>query len=228
MTSDQERWAKPVDSLHVGHELPPDAINRVEGQRVASLAGGFGKMWQKTYRIRLPGSEVTPQDVIRAWREHFRYFWPKRAHFYGPSDPIAPGDVALINLTMPGGIKFSTGVLVIYVDDESFSFMTPEEHVFTGMITFSARSEGEDTVVQAQALIRPQDPLAELGMMFGGHRSEDNHWKHTLISLAKYFGMDAEPEMERVLVDRKRQWKHFGNIRRSPALHPAFRRRRGD
>ena len=225
--SEQERWAKPVDALHVGHELPPDAVNRnLEGHRVASVAGGFGKMWQKTYRIRLPGDEVSPQDVIRAWREHFRYFWPKGAHFYGPSSPVAPGDVALINTRMPGGITMSTGVLVIYADDESFSFIAPEGHAFNGLITFSAKTEGEETVVQVQFFIRTQDPLVEVAMTFGGHRMEDKHWKHTLESVAKYFGIETTAEMERVLVDKRRQWKHFGNIRRSAVLHAALRRKR--
>ena len=141
------------------HELPPDAINRnVEGRRVAALAGGFGKMWQKTYRVALPAAEVSPQDVIRAWREHFRYFFPKKAHFYGPDEPVAPGDVVLLNLTLPGGIKMSTGVLVIYADEESFTFQTPEGHQFTGIITFSAQRNEDETVVQIQALIRASGP----------------------------------------------------------------------
>lgn len=222
----EEGWADPVDALHVGHELPAEAFNRnVEGRRVAALAGGFGKMWQKTYRVRLPASEVSPQDVIRVWREHFRYFFPKQAHFYGPNDPVTPGDVVLLNLTMPGGIKMATGVLVIYADEESFTFQTPEGHQFTGIITFSARRTGDETIVQAQGLIRAQDPISELGMMLGGHRMEDKHWKHTLGSLARYFAVDAEVEMERVLVDKRRQWRYFGNIRRTAILRPAILRR---
>jgi hypothetical protein len=38
------------------------------------------------------------------------------------------------------------------------------------------------------------------------------------MSLAKYFGVAGTVEMERVLVDKRRQWKHFGSIRRSAAL----------
>ena len=33
---------------------------------------GFGKMWQKTYRIRLEGAGVTPADVIQAWKDELR------------------------------------------------------------------------------------------------------------------------------------------------------------
>ena len=39
---------------------------------------------------------------------------------------------------MPGGLKLSTGVLVLYADDESFTLMTPQGHMFAGWITFSA------------------------------------------------------------------------------------------
>jgi hypothetical protein len=128
---------------------------------------------------------------------------------------------------MPGGITMSTGVLVIYTDEESFSFIAPEGHAFNGLITFSARRESEDTIVQVQFIIRSQDPLVEVAMTLGGHRKEDNHWKHTLESVAKYFGIEAKAEMERVLMDRRRQWKHFGNIRRSAVLYAVLRRRRG-
>jgi hypothetical protein len=138
-------------------------------------------------------------------------------------------------MKMPGGVKLSTGILVVYSDEESFSFMTPEGHMFNGLLTFSARPEDGGIVVKAEALIRSQDPMYELAMTLGGHRKEDKHWVHTLEALAKHFGIEAKAEAHRTLVDRKRQWKHFGNIRRSAALRSAvypftapFRRKRHD
>ena len=35
-------------------------------------------------------------------------------------------------------MKLSTGVMVLYADDESFTLMTPQGHMFAGWITFSA------------------------------------------------------------------------------------------
>ena len=49
-------------------------------------------------------------------------------------------------------MRLSTGVRVIYADDESFSFMTPQGHMFAGMITFSAFDDDGVTVIQIQAL----------------------------------------------------------------------------
>jgi hypothetical protein len=219
---DEANWAKPVSELHVGHDLPSDAVNRnVEGRRVAGLSGGFGKMWQKTYRITLDGATVTPQLVVKAWKEHFPEFWPKGAKFFGPMASVTPGDVALLNMKMPGGVKLSTGILVLYADDESFSFITPEGHMFNAMITFSAHTKDAHTIAQVQAMFRTSDPLYEVAMAVGGSRKEDKHWNHTLTSLAKHFGVQAKPTMEKTLVDKRRQWKHFGNIRRSAALRSA-------
>lgn len=212
-------WAKPVSELRVSHELPAEAINlNVEGKRLAGMAGGFGKMWQKTYRVDLVGSGLQPEQVVKEWKENFPTFWPKKGKFYGPLTAISPGDVALLNLSVGGPAKLSTGIFVLYADDVSFSFINPEGHMFAGMITFSAHQSDNVTSAQVQALIRASDPMYELMMPVALHRQEDKFWKQTLQNLAKHLGVDAEAEMSRVLVDRKRQWEHWRNIRSNAAI----------
>jgi hypothetical protein len=214
---DEAYWAKPMSEFHLG-EMPAEAVNlNVEGRRVAAMAGGFGKMYQVTYKVRLEGTDATPQDVVRIWKERFASFWPKKNKFFGSTAPIAPGDVALLNVKT-GGVKTSTGILVLYADDESFSFMTPEGHMFNGMITFSAFDTGGVTVAQVQGLIRAQDPMYELGMTLGGKGAEDRMWLHVLQQLASHFGVEARATVERVVVDRKRQWEHWRNIKKNAAL----------
>ena len=56
------------------------------------------------------------------------------------------------------------GVFVLYSDDESFTFMTPTGHLFASWITFSAYEEDDCTVIQIHMLLRPNDPLYEMGM----------------------------------------------------------------
>ena len=215
---DAGNWAQTVDTLSVG-ELPDAAINRnVQGRRVMSPTQGFGKMWQKTYRVRLDGAEVTPQEVIAEWKANFPSFWPAKNQFYGPLTGIAPGDVAVLNLAMPGGLKLSTGVMVMYADEESFTLMTPQGHMFAGWITFSAYEDDGTTVAQVQALLRANDPLFELGLAFGGHRKEDKFWDHTLKSLAEHFGTSGDVTLEMVCVDKKRQWKCARNIWHNSAI----------
>ncbi len=116
---------------------------------------------------------MTPAEVVATWKENFATFWPEKNRFYGPLAGIAPGEVAVLNLSMPGRLKLSTGVLVLYADEESFTFMTPQGHMLAGWITFSAFEEDGDTSAQAQVLMRAQDPLTEAGLALGGHKQED-------------------------------------------------------
>jgi hypothetical protein len=216
-------WAPRVDRL-ARPAAPDDALNlNVTGRRVSGPVQGFGRLWRKTYRVALSG--VDPGAVVSTWRRDFGEFWPPGSRFYAPLTGLAPGEVALLNLTMPGGMPLSTGVLVLYADDESFTLMTPEGHQFAGWITFSGFADGDSTVAQAEVLMRASDPLYEIGMTFGGHRMEDKFWAATLTSLALRFGAsDAAIETRVELVDRRRQWKRVGNVRYNAMVRSAAHR----
>lgn len=214
---DAANWAQRGTDLRVS-DAPESAINlNVDGRRVVSPMQGFGKMWQKTYRIRLEGADVTPAQVIQAWKDNFASFWPQGNHFYGPLTGIAPGEVALLNLKT-GGMPLSTGVLVLYADDESFTLMTPEGHMFAGWITFSSFMEGNCPIAQAQVLMRANDPIYEMGLTMGGHKQEDKFWQHTLHSVARHFGVDSPVTLQMVCVDRRRQWSNARNIWKNAAV----------
>ncbi|MCC7354549.1 MAG: hypothetical protein IT330_12445 [Anaerolineae bacterium] len=215
---DATYWAQPVSRLKVSG-VPSEAINlNVDGRRVMSPLQGFGQMWQKNYRIRLAGTKSIPAEVIKTWKENFQKFWPPGNRFYAPLTSISPGEVAVLNLSGPGGIKLSTGIMVIYADDESFTFMTPEGHMFSGWITFSAHTEDSHTVAQAQVLIRANDPLYEIAFRMGGSRQEDQFWVQTLTSLAAHFGAEGEVEMQATCVDPKLQWSQAKNIWHNAAI----------
>jgi len=222
---DASYWAKHVTTLRVG-EVPAEAINlNVTGKRVVGPLQGFGRLWQKTYRVELPGVAMSPAEVIAVWKRSFATFWPPSGHFYGPLTSIAPGDVAVLNLSVGGGVKLSTGVLVLYADDESFTFMTPEGHIFAAWITFSAAAAEPDglTAAQVQVLLRANDPLYELGMPIIVQRREDRFWQQTLANLARHLGV-AEPQVSTVAVcvDRRRQWSHAGNIWHNAGVRTAI------
>ena len=222
--SDADNWAKPVDRMQVG-DISPEAMNlNVQGRRPMSPLQGFGQLWQKTYRIRLVGAAVTPAEVIREWRAHFSDFWPKGNNFYGPLTGVRPGEVAVLNLSAPGGLRLATGIRVIYADDESFSFMTPEGHMFAAMITFSAEEDEQGiTAIQIQALVRASDPIYELSFRLGfGHRAEDAFWFDTLRNLAAHFGtMGQEPTLKSVCVDKRVQWSEARNVWQNAAIRSA-------
>lgn len=218
-------WAKPVSKLKVS-TLPSGAINlNVDGRRLTGPLHGFGQLWQKTYKIRLSGVKSDPTEVIKIWKNNFGKFWPKGNYFYSSLGEISPGDVAVLNiagpmgLTAPGGRPvISTGVMVIYADDESFSFMTPDGHMFAAMITFSA-FEDEGSVAQIHVLIRASDPIFELGCRLGiVHKTEDAFWQQTLKNLAAHFGVDGYVQQTVTCVDPKVQWSEAKNIWHNAAV----------
>lgn len=176
--------------------------------------------------MRLEGATVTPQQVIRAWKENFPAFWPKGNRFFGSKVGIVPGEIAVLNLAGPGGVTapgggplISTGVMVIYADEESFSFMTPEGHMFAGLITFSAYEDEAGVVAQAQALVRANDPIYELSFRLGfGHKAEDWFWVQTMENLVAHFGIHGTVEQIVVCVDPKVQWSEAKNVWHNAAV----------
>ena len=169
---------------------------------------------------------ITAQQIARMGSWHWDIArnvvtWsPELYHIYG----IKPGEVGLIT-GKAGPTRLSTGVMVLYADDRSFTYMTPEGHPFAGWITFSAHDESDHAVAQVQALIRSNDPLYEAGFMVYGNRAEDRMWLHTLRELARHLGSPHEPTSDRVKVDRKRVWRNFKNITRNAMLTGMFRRK---
>jgi hypothetical protein len=95
----------------------------------------------------------------------------------------------------------STGIMVIYADQESFTFMTPEGHALSGWITFSAFRDGDSTVAQVQALERTADPFIELTYSFGANRMNDRFWVRTLENLAGLLGVE-EPDVQSLKICR--------------------------
>ena len=221
---DAGSWAAKVDRLEVEQRDGVRGTN-VAGRRLTGPVQGFGKMWEKSYSLNA-GDVVGPKDAIATWKAHFPEFWPKGNRFAGALAGISPGDVALLDLAIGGGVKLSTGVFVLYADEESFTLMTPQGHMFAGWITFSAERPGDATMIRAHVLMRANDPLYEIGMSFGGHSKEDRFWAQTLGALATRLGVpDPQVETRSTCVDNRRQWKHWTNVWHNSMLRSLFQRR---
>lgn len=210
---DAAHWARHVERIRV-----PDssgAAPNVEGRRMVGPLQGFGKMWQKTYKTRLEGVPVPPAEVVETIKERFPEISGFGDGFRVPAGGLVPGAVALL-----GGIS---GVVVLYADDESFTYMTPEGHPFSGWITFSSYAdEGGATVAQAQLLIRANDPIYEIMMPLGLHKIEDKTWQRTLGRVAAHFGAAGRIETRVTCVDPKRQWGRYANVRHNALVLSAL------
>ena len=218
---DAAYWSERVDRLRVAN-LPAGATNlNVDGRRVVGPLQGFGRLWQKTYRVRLAGAAATPAEVVRVWKERFPEFLPPENRFYPSLAGVRPGEILLINASLTG-MPVDTGVLVLYADDESFTVMTPEGHPESGWNTFCAYVEDGGTVAQVQSMARANDPLYELGFRLFGWRQQEKIWAHVLASLAAHFGVRAPVEVRRSVVDRRLQWSRAGNIRYNALIRSVF------
>jgi hypothetical protein len=220
---DTDNWAKPIDAFHVGETAEGAFKGNVEGRKPTGPLQGFGQLWQKTYETRVVGP--TPEELIATWKANFGEFWYPSNKFYAPAAGIAPGEIAVI-AGGKGPTKVTTGVRVIYADDRSWSYMTPEGHPWAAIITFSAHEDDDATVARIHLLVRANDPLYEASFRVYTSRLEDKIWTHTLTQLAAHYGTDAVVVKEMNLVDRRRQWNQMGNIWKNSAVRTLLRRDR--
>lgn len=209
---DAAYWAQPVAALKVG-AVPEGAVNlNVEGRRVAGPLQGFGPLWQKTYRVRLPGATVTPAEVIQIWKDRFAELQPRQNRLYGMRAAARPGEVVLMNAGMRG-LPVNSGLLLLYADDEAFTLMTPEGCPEAGWIMCSAFAEDGATVAQVQTQGRANDPIFEFGFRFlAGAKEQEKIWSYVLTQLAAHFGVSAPVELRKVCLDPRIQWSRAGNV----------------
>jgi len=219
----QPGWARSVEHLSTGW-IPDEAMNiNVQGREPAGPVRGFGRLWDKRYRLRIESGAPGPREIVTLWKSEFPDFWPGGSRFFPAGGaPIAPGTVAVLNLRLPGGLVVATGLMVLYVADTSFSFISIQGHIISGWITFSSFREGPATIIQVHPLFRASDPLMELSFRLGAGTQEDRFWHQTLGNLAVRLGVRGAIEQRDVLVDDRFQWGEAGNIGLSAPIRSSF------
>lgn len=204
-------WAKPVALLSLPNRVEGARNLNVDGRRVVGPVNGFGRLWQKIFRLYIKDKVVTPEEAIDVLKHHFPSFQPSFNRFFPSPAGIAPGEIVLIDSMTPGG-PVSTGVMVLYADDRSFTFACPQGHPESGFVTFSAFEDGGDTVVQVLGLARANDPVYEGAFRFVGSKIQSRIWTHLLSSLAAYLGVPANVVLDGRSVDGGVRWDQAKNI----------------
>lgn len=216
----QSAWAAPVKNIKVT-ETPEGAINlNVDGRQLASPLQGFGQMWQKTFQVRLDGVEMPPNEVLKIWQENFPVFQPPENRFYPAMSGIEPGAVLLINAKvppipgLPSILPVSTGVMVLYADEEMFTVMCPEGHPLSGWNTFRVYKDDDGTLIaEVQEQSRASDPMYEFFFrVLGSSAQQDGIWIHVLTQLAAHFNVEGEVSLKKSLIDPGIHWAAAKNI----------------
>src|SRR5579859_447668 len=210
---DAAYWAKLITTLEVTG-VPTGALNlNVAGRQVVGPLQGFGQLWQKTYRVRLPSVTMTPAEVMQIWKENFPTFLPRGMRFYPVMQSVEPGQIMLINTDASlMGIPVSTGVMILYADEETLTVMTPQGHPESGWNTFSTYDDDGCVVCQIQTLARANDPIYELGFRLIGTGKQDNIWIQTLETVAIYFHVNGQVTVSKTCLDPQVQWKEAKNV----------------
>jgi len=202
-----------VDELTVSFH-PHQAIDRnVAGRSPISPVSGFGQLWQKIYWLQISDPAVTPEAAVLSLKEHFcSKLQPSYNRFYPSAQGIKPGELVLIDSSTPGG-PVSTGVMILYADDYSFTFITPQGHPEAGMISFSSFYEDDGrAVVQILGLARANDPVYEAAFRAVGSKMQVRIWTYVLHALAEILGVDPDISVHQTCVDPHLQWSAAGNI----------------
>lgn len=204
-------WSKPVSRLNVP-PMPPEAINKnMNGLGIVGPVDGFGQLWQKTYRLVINKPGITPESIILTLKQNFPMFQPPYNRFYPTPKGILPGEVVAIDSSTPGG-PVSTGVMVLYSDEKSFTFITPQGHPESGWVTFSVSEIDGKIVAQILGLARANDPVYEAAFHTVGSKMQIKIWTHVLTSLATYLGIPGDVTVETLCVDPTMRWSQIGNI----------------
>jgi pyruvate/2-oxoglutarate dehydrogenase complex dihydrolipoamide dehydrogenase (E3) component/anti-anti-sigma regulatory factor len=204
-------WAMPVTELFVP-EMPKEARNlNLNGLRAVGPVNGFGRLWQKVFRLHVNDAAVTPEQAVAALKENFPSFQPSFNRFYPSPGGIRAGEVVLIDSMTPGG-PVSTGVMVLYADDRSFTFNTPQGHPECGFVNFSAHQGNSGTIVQILGLARAGDPVYEAAFRLVGSRIQTRIWTHVLTSLAVHLGVPADITFGQDCLDKGVRWSQAANV----------------
>ena len=104
--------------------------------------------------------------------------------------------------------------MVLYADDESFTFMTPEGHTLSAWITFSAHRDGDGrpSPRRRPSSARPTRSTSS-PTCSAANRLNDRFWRQTLENLARHVGR------------RRPRWSSPGRVHRQ-ATPVASRRQR--
>jgi anti-anti-sigma factor len=208
---DAKYWTGPVKRLKTG-KIPGDPINlNVDGRRTAGPIQGFGKLWEKTYRVDLSDTGLSPTRLISIMKRNFPKFQPPENKFFPSDKGIKPGEIILINAVTPGGLVV-TGVLVLYAGKDTFTFITPEGHPEAGWVTFNALKENGRVIFQIQGLARASDPVYEIAFRMAGSNLQRQIWTHVLESLVKYIGSSAKVQFSMQCLDDSLHLSNFFNV----------------
>jgi hypothetical protein len=169
---------------------PPRAGQTREERRPPQYADeGVGHLFQRDYVVVIDGSDLTPEELVRAVRTEFpglspeplaSFSRPLRAH-----QPMERGDTMHIFLPLGG----HAGVVLTHEDERQFTLRTQEGHFEAGRITFGARRDEIGRLVfRIRSRSTISHPVRYLMYLTGGMRMQKQVWLEFLKGVVRLSG----------------------------------------
>lgn len=197
-------------TLYTGDLQEPHPLNLIS-RKVQGPGAGFGSLWQKTYKVRLVSQDLSIAEVFTKLKGKLPDYWPAGNRIALP-DGLQTGAPGIIDLTLPGGLPLSTGIRVLNLSEEAFSFVPIQGHMEAGWISFGVCEENGYPCVVVQSLARTGDLFYELGFDIFGHRQQEDFWDQTLSAMALDFGEKALVEVSASCLDNTKNWSGWNNL----------------
>lgn len=122
---------------------------------------GAGPLNHRRYRVSIADSDLTPSDLIGAFRRDPNAFAPTSFAEFDPTpgpEGLLEGDKTTVRLPGP----WDGPVVVTNVGDDVVRFETLEDHMEAGWIEFIAAFEGTEIVFSVESFARSGDPVFDV------------------------------------------------------------------
>lgn len=181
-----------TDVVGDSSDLPPPDPCGPGDDHVQHPADGHGTLLHRRYAVRIAGSALTPEELMRRlaadpdrWSPEFAVFRRTR----GTAGAMAVGDEFLIR--MPG--PWDGPVRVCAAGPTSFSFVTLDGHLEAGRIEFRTGTDpgaGDRLRFEIESWARPGDRLSHLlyNRLRVAKEVQLNMWTHACIRAARIAG----------------------------------------
>ncbi len=210
-----------------GLPAPPggeDNAANVQGRHLAAPREGFGQLWRKELSLTIENGPA-PEALAALWKRDLEGLWPHQGEIHRRTEDLQRGEVVGIDIEA-GPLRLSTGAVVVDATETSFTLLTPQGHMLAGWTRCEAEAVPEGTRARVVIEMRAADPLYELGLIFGGHRTEERFWADLLWNLASRFEQRPPVRLIRRRVDGRRNWRKWTNVRHNAGIRTSFRRLR--
>ncbi|MDF2752121.1 MAG: hypothetical protein K0S82_504 [Gaiellaceae bacterium] len=143
-------------------DSPPPIPNELERSEVQTPDGGAGPLFRRRYRVRISGSQLSADDLVKAVAAEPDSVAPSEFATFckvkGSEGGMEVNDEYVVRMASP----WDGPVRVVKREDAMFRLVTLEGHLEAGQIEFRAKEEDGLVVFEIESWARSKDRLTDV------------------------------------------------------------------